>query len=454
MSRPVVAVIGAGFSGLLTSLNLLRFSPDIEVRLIERRGVFGRGQAYATGNPRHLLNVRLNNMSAYPDQPHHLAQWLAGQPGWESSDDFITRQSYGAYLSDLLKNTTDRPVDQNRLSLIKGTVLGLSPYDKGWRVELDHERMIEAEAVVLALGNLSPQLPTPLSPDMASSGRFINDPWSALTAVPPSAENLLLIGSSLTMVDTALSLRQPGRRFSALSRRGLLPRSHGAGQMAPARHVFSGSPLSVLRQVRALVANEDWRPIVDDLRYSARRLWASWDMAQRGRFLRHGRSFWDNHRHRLAPAVAREITSLLASEELSVEAGRILGLQRLGDQIEVEIRLRGSHIPIRRTYDAVINCSGPQENVARSPEPLLRQMLGQGLIIPAPLGLGLAIDERGRLKDQRDIAHPHLFAIGPLTRSLFWEATAVPDLREQAVILAQNLLESLEHRAGKLAYSL
>ena len=53
MSGPTVAVIGAGFSGLLTTLNLLRMSPDVSVQLIERRGVFGLGPAYATGNAGH-----------------------------------------------------------------------------------------------------------------------------------------------------------------------------------------------------------------------------------------------------------------------------------------------------------------------------------------------------------------------------------------------------------------
>lgn len=443
MTRPHVAVIGAGFSGLLTTLNLLRFHPDIEVSLIERRGVFGRGQAYATGNPKHLLNVRLNNMSAYPDQPNHLAQWLAQQPGWSASDDFITRQSYGNYLSDLLNNAIQTSASRDRLKLIDGMALSLEPKGKGWQIEPDQGDPIQADYVVLALGNLSPQLPVPLPTDVAVSGRFIKDPWSALNGVPETAENLLLIGTSLTMVDAALSLRRPGRRLSALSRRGLLPRSHGAGQMAPARRSFSGSPQSILRQVRQLARQDDWRAVVDDLRHSARHIWTSWDEVQRGQFLRHGRGVWDNHRHRLAPAVAREITNLLASEELTVEAGRVLGLKRQGDQIEVEIRLRGSSTPIRRTYDAVVNCSGPQEDVARSPEPLLRQMLAQGLVTPAPLGLGLAVDDRGRLVDGTARTHTNLFAIGTLTRSLFWETTAVPDLREQAVSLAQNLILSL-----------
>ena len=63
---PHVAIVGAGFSGLLTAVNLLKASRDVRVTLIERRGVFGPGTAYDTGNPGHLLNVRLDNMSAFP----------------------------------------------------------------------------------------------------------------------------------------------------------------------------------------------------------------------------------------------------------------------------------------------------------------------------------------------------------------------------------------------------
>ena len=45
MSRsPTVAVIGAGFSGLLTALRLLTSSREVEVRLVERRR-FGLGAA-------------------------------------------------------------------------------------------------------------------------------------------------------------------------------------------------------------------------------------------------------------------------------------------------------------------------------------------------------------------------------------------------------------------------
>jgi uncharacterized NAD(P)/FAD-binding protein YdhS len=51
-------------------------------RLLGRAGAarFGVGLAYSTGNPRHLLNVRADNMSAFADEPDHFARWLAALP--------------------------------------------------------------------------------------------------------------------------------------------------------------------------------------------------------------------------------------------------------------------------------------------------------------------------------------------------------------------------------------
>jgi uncharacterized NAD(P)/FAD-binding protein YdhS len=444
MSGPTVAVIGAGFSGLLTTLNILRMSPDVSVQLIERRGVFGLGPAYATGNPKHLLNVRLSNMSAFPDRPHHLADWMAVQPAWFARDDFITRGDYGRYLAHLLDQALRPDRDGERLSLIRGAVSAIRPHTRGWKIMLDGRSSTFADAVVLAQGNLSPAAPVGLDPDLIGSGRYLSDPWRALDALPADADDILLIGAGLTMVDAAIALRRPGRRFTAVSRHGLLPRSHGSTTMPPRKRAYVGDPAEVFRQARLATREDDWRAVVDDVRHSARELWGSWSLPQRSRFLRHLRALWDNHRHRLAPGVAREVTAMLASEELEVTAARITALSPRDNEVEVILKNRGDPQPYARRFDAVINCSGPTGDVAHSTEPLLKDLLKQGLAAPAALGLGLAVDPRSRLIDGRMLAHSHLFAIGPLTRSLFWEATAVPDLREHAVAIARSVVETLQ----------
>ena len=70
-----MAVVGAGFSGALTALRLLLPPEGPDVTLIERGPRFGRGGAFASSNPRHLLNVRATNMSAFVEQPSHFIEW-------------------------------------------------------------------------------------------------------------------------------------------------------------------------------------------------------------------------------------------------------------------------------------------------------------------------------------------------------------------------------------------
>jgi uncharacterized NAD(P)/FAD-binding protein YdhS len=72
MANPSITVVGAGFSGTMLSLHLLRHCPSgTHIRLIERNRQFGLGQAYSTENPNHLLNVPAGSMSAFPDRPTH-----------------------------------------------------------------------------------------------------------------------------------------------------------------------------------------------------------------------------------------------------------------------------------------------------------------------------------------------------------------------------------------------
>jgi 2-polyprenyl-6-methoxyphenol hydroxylase-like FAD-dependent oxidoreductase len=76
-----IAVIGAGFSGALVAIHLWwRCRPGERVYLVERSGAVGQGLACATPNPRHLLNVRIENMSAFADEPDHFVRWLDKLP--------------------------------------------------------------------------------------------------------------------------------------------------------------------------------------------------------------------------------------------------------------------------------------------------------------------------------------------------------------------------------------
>ena len=85
-----IGIVGAGFTGTLLAAHLMRLAEQpTHLFLMERRGDFGRGVAYSTGNDAHLLNVRVFNMSAYPDDPKHFLRWL-----WARDDPRFRHKRY------------------------------------------------------------------------------------------------------------------------------------------------------------------------------------------------------------------------------------------------------------------------------------------------------------------------------------------------------------------------
>ncbi|HEX8216216.1 MAG TPA: FAD/NAD(P)-binding protein, partial [Allosphingosinicella sp.] len=106
MSAVRAAVIGAGLSGALQALHLLREGAD-RVRLIERARTPGRGVAYGTDRPEHLLNVPARRMSAFPDDPDHFVRWYAELHGG-GAEDYAPRMIFGDYMQELLAGAGDR----------------------------------------------------------------------------------------------------------------------------------------------------------------------------------------------------------------------------------------------------------------------------------------------------------------------------------------------------------
>lgn len=442
--RPTVVIVGAGFSGLLTALHLAAQPDGPRVRLIERAGRFGRGTAYATANPDHLLNVRVANMSAFPDQPDHFTGWLAGRGGWSSQGGFVTRGVYGDYLQDLLREALET-AGADRLLLEKDEAVDIRRAPgAGWRVQLALGRELEADAVVLAAGVLRPAAPAGLDPALLTSPRYRADPWAAPEQLPDDTLDVLLIGSGMTMVDVALSLAAPDRRLRAISRRGLLPRAHAPGVIRTPELPPVGGPLALLAWVRARAATGDWRDAIDDLRPHVRQIWQDWSAAERAAFLRHVRPWWDVHRHRLAPRVARQIAAMTRTRDLTVRAGEIVSLAPAGQRIEVTWRPRGGQALRRLTVGAVVNCTGFLGDLRQTEDRLLRGLLDKGLIRPDALRLGLEVDAASRPLDRDGLVHDGFYAVGPLTRGGVWENTAVPDIRLQAAEVANHLSASLE----------
>ena len=458
MTQQTIAIVGAGFSGTLLALHLMRqCSPETRILLIERNQHFGRGAAYSTGNSSHLLNVPAAKMSAFQARPSDFLDWLKTRSPEELDGvqplptTFVPRALFGRYIGDLLESEVKSAVHCGELALLRADVTDIAPRCGGLVISLGNGEEMQVDRAVLAVGNFPPSPPPVADPSFYDTDSYRPDPWAPdlLDNLDPDAP-LLLIGTGLTTVDTVISLLDQQHRgpIIALSRRGLLPQNHILGPAKTALPETEEFPtrLSNLarylrdRSRRARDAGGSWQAVIDELRPMTTEIWQAMPHEDRLRFLRHLRPWWDTHRHRVSGPVAARIADAQRSGQLQIRAGRIRGYAVTPEgRVDVTYRPRFKDHLESLSVGRVINCSGPESDFGRIRDPLVRRLLDQGMVRPDALSLGLDITRTCALLGKDGAISRRLFAIGPVTKGAFWEMTAVPDIRQQAEFLAGQL---------------
>lgn len=437
-----VAVVGAGLSGSLFALKLAKARPDWTVLLIEDRARAGRGLAYGGCDPRHLLNVPVHRMDVGLEPPFQ--DWLRSHVPYMAreeeplADAFVPRYLFGDYMAQRLAEASG-----SGLRVIEGRAVQADPHSR--RILLSDGSSLPADVVVLATGNLAPRLPFFATP----SRRILADPWEegVLECIGKN-DSLLLLGTGLTMVDMLIALDARGHKgpIHAVSRHGCLPKAHRSGGAWPAFLDASFSPRQALGAIRtqARLAEErhiPWQRVFDAVRPMVASLWQAWGVGQRAQFLRHLRTLWDVHRHRMAERIAVQLDALLWSGALTVTAGRVLAVDEHRSGITAVIRPRGEKT-LTVDVDRILNCTGPATDLRQTSHVLLKDLLRRGLVRSDPLGLGVDTEDCAA-RTAEGVVSDWLFALGPLTRPAFWEITAVPEINAQIDGLVRHLSRGL-----------
>ncbi|HEV7164121.1 MAG TPA: FAD/NAD(P)-binding protein [Gammaproteobacteria bacterium] len=451
-----IAIVGAGFSGTATAIQLLTRHGELPLRLvlINRHPNLARGVAYGTQSPSHLLNVPAGRMGLFPDREGDFLEFIQRFDNSVSAGSFVPRSLYGRYLGARLKQAAEQSAKM-RMETFTGEVTGLTPAADGSSAVLHFAegQSLSADQIVLAVGNYPPADPSIPETDFFKTLHYTRDPWAsgALDRVPLEAP-VLLIGTGLTMMDVALELAHRGLSAVqyAVSRRGLMPQVH---RQLPAMPITPppagllegrGTARRYLKLTREYVETlalrgADWRDAIGALRAITPALWQALDQTEQRRFLRHVQAYWDIHRHRTAPASGEHLARLLASGGLKMAAGRLRRLSGGAGGVNVTWQPRGSSREERLEVGSVINCTGPQSDITRLADPLMRSLLAHGLIRPDPLHLGLDVDAEARVLDNAGQPSDVISYTGPLLRARDWEGTAVPELRVAAERLADRL---------------
>ena len=453
-----LVIIGSGFSGAVTAIEFLRRRGGQDrVIIVNRSGTMARGLAYGTNSSHHLLNVPAGNMTALVQEPDSFLEYCKAREPNSGGHSFMPRKLYGEYLHQLLDVELKRHSRTARHLVAE--VTRLEPCANGIRIHLGSDEVLDADHVVLAFGNFSPRSPAMMqSPHVQPF--YDKDPWSPdrPAKIEPNA-SVALLGCGLTALDVLTSLKQAGHAgpILMLSRRGLLPTAHR--QLHSHKHDLSSvaeqllseppSALKYLRSVRQAIrekesAGLDWRDVIAALRRATPELWKRLPVTERQRFLRHLQPYWDIHRHRAAPDTHDLFARTLESGRLRTLAGRLISAQRDGDGVLLEIRSRKTQRVERVHVDRIINCTGPDSDLRHTREPLLAQLIESGMLVPDALGLGLHVNDELAVMDSTGSPSPSLSYVGPMLKAKWWEATAVPELRQHSHKLAVRLADLFE----------
>lgn len=466
--RPRVLIVGAGASGSLTALHLIREasrrSTPLDIVLVDPADRWARGTAFGTTDEQHLLNVPALGMSALPQDPSHFVAWRRRHGRAGDGYDFASRREWSCYLDETLTEALQQ-ADAVTVSHRRTRARTLRTLDRGAAVTLASGEELVADAVVVATG-LPAAGDSWAPPGLRDSAFFVPDPWApgALDVVRRDRVgpgDVLLVGTGLTMVDVTLSLTDdgsPGRVIHAVSRSGRLPHRHPATPLPAAIPEVDdwGTSLGELRArsaehlERVRRSTGDWRPAVDGLRFRLPVLWSRLDEAERAAWLATGAGPWNLLRHRMPPSSAVVVSELQAAGRLTVGADEVTQAEPL-PRGGLRVELASGRL---MEVGWVVNCTGPRLDIRTLGEEILDDLLrpreGGALAQPATAGMGVRTSN-GRIVDEHGSAEAPVWTLGALRRGELWESTAVPEIRAQALALATDVLHAIAPLPRRLA---
>lgn len=440
---PRIAVIGRGFSGMMTAIALMKtMRTPFHLQLFDPNSSVSGGQALASGHSSEILNSRVRDLSVSAGDPDDFNDWLCSNAAFRSAvpaaipgflQIFVPKSIFSDYVyqrfSEALSSRRDITVQVS-----SETVTGIRR-GRGDRFLVESAGAPNPlfDMVMLATGY-------GVSADEPQSGEPVAMPTTVRARRLVSRPHTVLLGSGLRVVDRLLQMRDNGYagQITIVSRRGFLPQSHTRSNADPVfpAEAMPGNLSDIIRFIRgacqeAEASGQSWQSVMNGLRKHARSLWRSLPVGQKQQFNRHLRALYDSHRNRLPEALHVRLQQELAEGNTVLRRGHFQRRTPTG----LTMRPAGQQ-EIEQIYaDEVIDCRCQEPDLDA---PLMRSLIDAGLAMPDELGLGLAVEATGALSvDGRTI--DGLFAIGPLGLGSLPDIDLVPEIVSQAYAAAEGV---------------
>jgi uncharacterized NAD(P)/FAD-binding protein YdhS len=426
-----IAVIGGGFSGTMVIRQLVDRGFTGTIDRFFRGESQTVGPAYQQSSSSLLLNVRSQNMSAFPDDPSHFLRFLQTEyPEQALPNEFVPRSIYGAYLTKIWNETQTLAQEaQIQLKLFSESQPNYEQYD----------------TIVLATGNELPRIPTALSANVESSAFYQGNPWIIDFDRIDRELPIFILGNGLTMIDTVFSLRKAGfqQNIVALSTHGFNMLAHPENEalidpQEPPLNTDLASLFHFFNVQRKKRSTTQFLLLIDSFRPHFSSWWQGFSRKEKQTFLNRFRHIWGTIRHRIPERKARSIHEEQEKGQLTVCAGKL---------VSVNLTNRGGAIQyfsgkekIQNDFACLINCTGPETAITRMTNPVIHELNKRGWITPDMINQGIEMDATEHTVLGK--SPMKIYALGNLCKGTLWESTAIGELRTQAKLIAKGILES------------
>jgi uncharacterized NAD(P)/FAD-binding protein YdhS len=454
-----IGIIGGGFSGSLTAIQLIHKSDACEIILINKQETFNKGFAYNPYSDKQLLNVIAAKMSAFAEQPDHFLDWVMEQNEFKNRDrtlianSFLSRKLYGAYLVDVWNQNYPLAAEKGiKVRLLNQFVVDINIETNSVSLFLDNGETILVDQCVIATGNQVPRNPSIKNETFYPNNNYFQNPWirEAVQHVIPNLP-VLIVGNGLTMVDTVLGLKENGfnGEIYSISPKGfnILPHRHNG--LKYEKLVEELLDDMSLREIYQLVSKHikavreygvSAEPVIDSLRPHTQRLWKGLSDEEKAFFMSRLRHLWGVARHRIPLHTYDKIQQLRIDGKLHIQSGRIVDFVEQSNAIEVSYFDKKEGTIKSLFVSRIINCTGPETDLRKVENSFLKNCLLKGDIVQDALKLGINTNtETFQVKKADGTCHSNLFTLGGNLKGELWESTAVNELRIQAERLAEQL---------------
>lgn len=423
-----IAVIGGGFAGTMVIRQLIDQGFTGEITRFHHADSETLGPAYHADSGDLLLNVRNQNMSAFPEEPDHFVRFLQNEhPEISHPHAFVPRSVYGNYLQSIWTGTKTK-AKQNLV-----------------RFDLKQEELKEYDdfdILVLATGNELPRIPKELPKAIVESVFYQGNPWKLDLDTIGKELPLFILGNGLTMVDTVLRLRKAGfqQKIIALSTHGFNMLAHPEEELtlvpSQPKQTDLVSLVHFFNHERKKRSEAQFLLSVDALRPQFTLWWQGFTFEEKRTFLKRLRHMWGTVRHRIPIEIAKKIELERASGQLAVCAGKLVSVERQEDQLNIHFQ-SGENI-YTGLFSYLINCTGPETSMEKMSNPVLQELAQRKWITADEVNQGIDIHpEKLRARGE---APMNIYAIGNLCKGTLWESTAIGELRSQAKLIAKGIL--------------